>query len=381
MYIGESCYSKYNFFNENLNPEELYKVSQIQFSNNKIDDGVQSLISAALKGHIGAADDLFRIYNDKINDPQVVEKVMKQCLITAEKENEKALCLAGYAYCEGWGVEQDMLQSFHYHLRAANLGNADSLYHVGFCYMLGEGVEVDDKKAFESFQMAADRESVDGIYWLASCYMNGLGCEPNSDLALMYFQLAAEKGYVDAIKALASYYTDYDKSHFDYDKGVEYLTQAANLGDASAQRKLGDHFMRLAEAASKAECTEDKYFTLKKNAFENFMLSAKQQNPSAQFDVACCYYNGYGVNEDIEESFKYYSMAATLGHASAIFQLGNMYLHGIGVEKSLDESLNCFKLCLKPNNFKMLDDEDQIKLHTHFIDLLSCEIEDEKETN
>ena len=62
-----------------------------------------------------------------------------------------------------------------------------------------------------------------------------------------------------------------------------------------------------------------------------YRLAADLGHPEAQFALACMYYNGEGVSQDLAAAARLLQNAANSGIVEADLILGNMYEHGSGV--------------------------------------------------
>lgn len=84
------------------------------------------------------------------------------------------------------------------------------------------------------------------------------------------------------------------------------------------------------------------------NQDENLMFSnellqqAQSGNVDAQYDLAECYYEGYGIEKDLEKAYFWYSKAADQGDAEAIYSLGWMYMNGEFVAKNFDKGFQLY---------------------------------------
>lgn len=345
MYVGRDPLigSGGDPFRKEINtPEDLYALSQEQLSADNLDEGIQNLITAAWMGHIEAADEVFRNYQDKVNDPDVEKKIMQHCILAAEEGDEQALCLAGYAYCQGWGVEKNLEESFRCHEWAASLGNAESQEQVGYCYMTGEGVELNRRRAFHYFNIAANQ--------------------------------ASQFDDTDALLGLGNHLLDLAKNTTGdeckqiEEKAFSLYQQAAYLGSVQAQYEMGYCYYY-------GHGVDQDY----DEAFKNFMMAAEQGHVDAQYDVGSCYALGRGVNIDEDESLRYCHMAAIQGHTRALFQLANMYFEGYEIEKNLTESLKCYKLCLASDNFENLPIEDKQFVMDRLEAILAVQLDEEND--
>jgi len=81
-------------------------------------------------------------------------------------------------------------------------------------------------------------------------------------------------------------------------------------------------------------------------------------NAKAQFNLACCYYNGLGCEKNVNEAIKYFQLSSNNGNIHAHFTISQMYYNGIHFEKNLNEA---FKYCkLAADNHLVNDGEYHI---------------------
>ncbi|MBR5914624.1 MAG: SEL1-like repeat protein [Selenomonadaceae bacterium] len=81
----------------------------------------------------------------------------------------------------------------------------------------------------------------------------------------------------------------------------------------------------------KNEVEEEKWNNIPqrlKKVFENYLEMAQQGSLLAIYEVGNCFYYGVGVEQNIEESLKWYNLAAEGGHSAAINQINEMFLRG-----------------------------------------------------
>ena len=97
-----------------------------------------------------------------------------------------------------------------------------------------------------------------------------------------------------------------------------------------------EYFERLADGNDPRVCSdygkylEDEYEDCEEEVFGRYRKAYDMGDIQSAYNVAVCYANGYGVDEDIDEAFRYYLIAAKSGHARAQFQVGNFYFEGRG---------------------------------------------------
>ena len=71
-------------------------------------------------------------------------------------------------------------------------------------------------------------------------------------------------------------------------------------------------------------------------------LSAKAEKGDgvAQWNLGCCYYEGWGVTRDDAEAVDWFRKAAAKNCAGAQYNLGECYYGGLGVAKDYVEAVN-----------------------------------------
>ena len=77
--------------------------------------------------------------------------------------------------------------------------------------------------------------------------------------------------------------------------------------------------------------------------------------------LAICYEKGTGVNQNLENAFKFYYKAASLGQNDATFAVGRCYENAIGTEKNIIEAIKYYEIAGKAGNNSALK---QLKLLT-----------------
>lgn len=168
---------------------------------------------------------------------------------------------------------------------------------------------------------------------VSSCF--GQGFETNRDFtnAIKWYSKAAELGSIRALTSLGDLYLDVDKlrGEKDYVKAVEYYAKAAELGDARGQDELAICYRN----GWGVEQNQNK-------AFEWFTKSANQGFTEAMFFLGTCYYGGFGVEKNYSESVRWMRQAAEKGFAKAQTELGSAYYLGRGVEQDFTKAVQWY---------------------------------------
>ena len=201
----------------------------------------------------------------------------------------------GYAYDNGFGVEQDGTKAVEWYTKAADLGDLNAMFCLGRMYEYGVSVEQDGTKAVEWYTKAADLGHSEAMYCLGYEYYIGFGVEQDGTKAVEWYTKAADLGHSGAMYNLGNMYDNGGVVEQDSTKAVEWYTKAADLDYSEAMYCLGN-----------------------------------------------MYDNGFGVEQDSTKAIEWYTKAADLGHSEAMNNLGYMYAKGDGVEQNNDKALEWY---------------------------------------
>ena len=83
---------------------------------------------------------------------------------------------------------------------------------------------------------------------------------------------------------------------------------------------------------------QEKQNTLTQEELEKLIQDAEQGDAEAQYELAFCYLNGYGVEKDLEKHIYWLRLSAEQGWSHAIYRMCLNYAWGIGVEKDIEEA-------------------------------------------
>lgn len=76
---------------------------------------------------------------------------------------------------------------------------------------------------------------------------------------------------------------------------------------------------------------------------EPLQESAKQGNVNDQYELARCYDNGWGVEQDATEAISWYRKSAKAGHADAQYKLGTAYAYAIQVDQDYEQAVEWYQ--------------------------------------
>ena len=130
----------------------------------------------------------------------------------------------------------------------SDAGNADAQYALGSMYGTGKGVERDRARSFELISKSADQGNLDAM----ERYVAGYAFMPGADDAevdaaiergLQLYTQEADKGNTKAMVKLGGMHEMGFGVAESQDEAIAWYKKAAELGDVSAQLKLGQLFM------------------------------------------------------------------------------------------------------------------------------------------
>jgi hypothetical protein len=105
-------------------------------------------------------------------------------------------------YKDGNGVTMNYAKAYNYFSKAANLGDAQSIYAVGYMQYKGLGCTQDYIKAASLFAKGSKLGRDNSMYFYGLCWRNGYGVDKNEDSAKYWLNKAAASGYKQAVQEL-----------------------------------------------------------------------------------------------------------------------------------------------------------------------------------
>ena len=240
--------------------------------------------------------------------------------------------IIGNLYKYGKSVERDLVVSFDWFKKAAELGEVRAINNLGVGYEDGIGCEKDLEKAFHYYYQAATLNNYCSMNNVAYCYEYGIGCEINLTEAFLWYKKSAESGYIIAMNNLASMYEKGRGCEQDLNLAFYWYKKSAEFGNNRGMNNLA-----LCYEYSKG-CEKDL-----EQAFYWYKKAAEAGNNFAMNNLALCYEYATGCEKDFDQAFYWYTKAAECGNSVAITNLGYCYENGIGCEIDLTKAFYWFK--------------------------------------
>jgi len=312
----------------------------------------------------------------------------------AEYGDVKAQIELGRMYFDGSGVPQNWAKAATWYKKAANQGNAKAQFHLGVMHrwnaansyaesiahdeVIPKGYSEKSKKmeeqgsncfrlAYPNIKRLAESGDPEAQFILCRMFMGMLPDIKDKDKAAEWrkkaienFKKFAELGNAKAQRSLGDVY---QIAPVNDTECIRWYTKAAKQKDAIAQYNLGS-FYRYKREYSKSiawlqtaalhghckaqdELDEISSFELGSSpeAVEWYKKAAEQGNAVAQYRLAEIYSRGDGVAKDENEAFKWYKKAAEHGYPEAQSLLGGFYQYGLGynVDKDNQEAFKWYK--------------------------------------
>lgn len=242
----------------------------------------------------------------------------------AIKGNAFAQYSLGVLYSEGNGVIKDYNKAFIWFQKSAENEYVGSYYQLGRAYYNGLGVDKDDKKAFKWHKKAAENNLAVSQYALSLMYKNGEGCDKNLVSAYYWVERAAENDYEDAYYIIGRSYLEGICLEVDYKKAFYYLTKGYLALDTNCIESLAEMYL--------------KGLNVKKDVHTALEL----YNKAIEFGDKSIYFKVGKVYEDeglINKALSIYEQGHEEGNLKCTQRLGIMYYNGEGVEKNLEKAI------------------------------------------
>ncbi|KAK4685042.1 uncharacterized protein P7C73_g5114, partial [Tremellales sp. Uapishka_1] len=257
------------------------------------------------------------------------------------------------------GIQVDHEKAYYLYLMASKQNHPAATYRSAVCNEIGAGTRKDPHRATLFYRKAAALGDTAAMYKLGMILLGGLlGHERNPREAIIWLRRAAGQADEDNPHALHELALLHERPNnggvvpSDPNMARELFTQAAQLGYAPAQFKLGSchefgtlgcqidprrsiaWYTRAAEKGdSEAELALSGWYltgsegVLKQSDTEAYLWGRKAANKGlAKAEYAVGYYTeiGIGVKQDIELAKRWYMRAAAQQHKRAMQRLTEM---------------------------------------------------------
>lgn len=284
------------------------------------------------------------------------ENAKKWYTVAAEQD----LIVAQYELAQIYYTEKDFQSAFKYFTLASRKPWSLAYIGLAMCYRNGYGVPLDLSMALKYYTFAAQKGNRFAAYTVGDFHQKGLGTEPNSAIAVEWYNKALPS--VMAYYCLANCFWDGDGVSQDKAKAIEYYTIAArSYSDAKynlakiyqsgdfVQKNEKKAFLLFKEVETRESFYELAYCYLNGrgcqqdiNKYKKLLYdSAHKGYDKAQFDLAECFFTGSHFPLDYAQAVKWYKYASQKGHIEAMRKLALCYENGIGIRKNSKKAKEC----------------------------------------
>ncbi|MGM9972261.1 MAG: toll/interleukin-1 receptor domain-containing protein [Anaeroplasmataceae bacterium] len=267
-----------------------------------------------------------------------------------------------YAEAKKYYDAQEYTKSFPLFLELGNNNYGNAYFYLGYCYKNGCGVEKNYEEAFKWYQKSYDFGCTAAINNLGICYENGQGVKKNIDKAIELYELAIKKcNEKYAYYNLAGIYENGSNGKVDLELAQENYKKAADLGYETAKKKyeeLSNKILRQEQDKKYAEAKKyynDKEYT---KAFPIFLELGNNNYVDAYNYLGGCYQYGRGVEENYNESYKWYQKGIENRDYKSANSLAWEYIYGSFIKKGeeveyvsviddIDKAIELYNLALE----------------------------------
>ncbi|PKS06400.1 hypothetical protein jhhlp_007148 [Lomentospora prolificans] len=231
--------------------------------------------------------------------------------------------------------KEDYNTAFPLFILAAKHGHAESAYRAALCYEFGWGCRKDPTRAVQFLRVAATKSHPGAMTRLGRACLSGDLGERRYREGLKWLKLATEAA--DTINNSAPYHlgclyeTGYgDDIFLDENYAAELFTQAAELGHAEANYRMGDAYEH-----GKLNCPRDPALSV-----HFYTGAAEKGHPAAMMGLCAWYMVGAEpiLEKDEEEAYEWARRSAELGYVKAQYAVGYFTEMGIGCRRDILEA-------------------------------------------
>ncbi|MBO7147186.1 MAG: sel1 repeat family protein [Lentisphaeria bacterium] len=298
--------------------------------------------------------------NGIIPDPAKAFTVFEKAVANG---SQKAKIQIGKMYISGKGVKQDHALAVLYLKNAAESGDLESGRLLAELYIAGKTPLKNDAAAFRYFRRLADKNDVAALLRCGQMTLEGRGVDKNLQSAQFYLKKAAELGNSEAMYLYGTLLLEEKKNQ----PALEWIRKAAEKDHLPAVRQYADLILKNADGIKAApefvfvllkklsdkgdlpateklaSLTEKGFGTVKGNppeAEKYYLLAAGKGSIPALAKLA-----EYSLaRKDHKKAAEYAQIAAGNGNYEASLLLGKMYYEGTGIDKDLDAALHFLRL-------------------------------------
>ncbi len=263
-------------------------------------------------------------YETTVHEAQegkLIDQVTVELLAKANSDNIDAMMEVARNYYNGkCGFEQDDTKAFYWAQKVVKLAPdwPSGWDLLARCYSFGVGTDEDHDKAVNAWQKAAELGDADSMFALAEelFFSNNPSEQAKS---VPWLDRAISCGNLAAMQLRGQMYLDGKCSERDIRKGFNLLERAADGGDAESARLLGEYYQN------------EKYIPMdssKSGYYYTRSVDLGEDNIKSIYYAGLAWFHGIGVEKDFQKARHCFEQVHYLNDADAI--MGCMCFEGIG---------------------------------------------------
>ncbi|KAK0618310.1 hypothetical protein B0T17DRAFT_495760 [Bombardia bombarda] len=269
------------------------------------------------------------------------QDLVREARAILQKLSNNGYPFAQYYLADGYASglfskgKEDYNSAFPLFVLAAKHGHAESAYRTALCYEFGWGCRKDAAKAVQWLRTAAAKRHPGAMTRLGKACLSGDLGEKRYREGVKWLKLATESA--DTIYNAAPYHlgclyeTGYgDDIFLDESYAAELFTQAADLGNAEANFRMGDAYEH-----GRLNCPRDPALSV------HFYTGAAERGHAVAMMGLCAWYMVGAepiLEKDEEEAYEWARKSAELGYVKAEYAVGYFTEMGIGCRRDILEA-------------------------------------------
>lgn len=190
---------------------------------------------------------------------------------------------------------EDYENSFKLYQQYAKENNPEAQAKLGIMYFWGRGTRRSEPLAYSWSLKAAKQGNPQAQHTIAYMYENGIYINKDIRKAIDWYTRSAKQNYAPAQANLSSIYIYGNQIPKEIQRGFKLAQAAAEKDNNHAQYLMGHVYQH-----------ENKDYRL---AIKSYEASAKNGNAAAANQLGVLYFNGEGVNKDLQTAYFWFRIA------------------------------------------------------------------------
>ncbi len=265
---------------------------------------------------------------------QDYRRAFEYFLKSAEGGIPDAIHQVALMYRDGLGVSRDYSAMLHYLLRASELGFPASITLLADLFSQGRLIDKDEKKAFIYVEKAANLGIPSYMYRLAEYYRDGIGIDKDLKESERWFKRFSQSNIINhKVRALSYLRSILPSDRETYNK----------ILNSTIDNALNSTLSELVSYSYLNGSSTYEYIN-------KLATIASESNSDAMRRLGNYYYDGIGVEKDLEKAFMWYRRGAKFGDMSCVSRLGEMFRDGKGTPADLTEAIRNYLIAARLGN-------------------------------